>query len=63
GTARVAEHDFHAEIAQRLDQDIGSAFLGHRFFPTFATLMRRNIASRRASLVIDNLFVKRIERI
>ena len=25
----VAEHDFHAEIAQRLDQDVGSTLLGH----------------------------------
>ena len=29
GTTRIAEHDLHAEIAQRLDQDIGSTLLGH----------------------------------
>lgn len=27
--AGIAEHDVHAEIAQRLDQDIGSTFFGH----------------------------------
>ena len=32
--AGIAEHDLYAEIAQRLDEDIGSTFLGHRYSPT-----------------------------
>ncbi len=27
--AGIAEHDLHTEVAQRLDQDVCSAFLGH----------------------------------
>ena len=52
-----------AEIAQRLDQDIGSALLRHRLVPTRMAYSLRNIASRRAPLMIENLFVKLVQGI
>ena len=38
-TAGIAEHDLHAEIAQRLDQDVGSTQLGHEVLLQLALLL------------------------
>ena len=44
--AGIAEHDLHAEIAQRLDQDIGSALLAPR---PDTPLLHCNVATARYS--------------